>query len=1178
MRVSKLAPNSTATLLLVLALGVLCLAQAPSPASRQEVEKTIRAQARRDAARGRQREAGPLIDMYGGAAAAVGLAPDEIVNVYEKEYFEAFDAQPWWKDVSPQWGWLAAGLMLLLLVFRDVLKDTLKSAVTVAKDWVYKRISGYRLFRRTALRHYRRALTRRYHLLKIPFRPDQPLNVRDIYVPLKVKGSSDAEQVDAFRTMTVTRRMMVVGPPGSGKSMLLKHVALSYADGKFTHLPDRPIPILLELNRLNDSSRTVEEHLVDSLYQNDFHKARNFVDLGLAGGTLMLLFDGLDEVNRSRREPVVQAISDLLLKYPMCRAIITCRTAVYRNEFTEATDQTLEIVEFTDQQVHSFLSAWQPYMPAGKSIEQLVNTLQARPRIMALARNPLLLTIIAFLYTDTEFVLPDSRTEFYDQAIDVLLRQWKYEANRFKAPHKRIVLQHLALFNQESDAERGQDRRSIDLQTVIVEIKNVLPALNLELQEANPLLDEIVERSGLLLPIDGGAKYQFAHLTLQEFFAATALSTDEAGLLKRFLQDSDAWRETVKLWCGLEQDSTALVRSIMAHDHITAFECLADAQKISPALAEEIIDHFKSRLETDPQVDEAVVRAFAAVASGQSPRSQAVFGYLAGKLHSLSADGPAQAPSSLRDAAVMALALTNKPAAVTELLHAYDLFPEVRAAVVKMGDLAVKGLSDLCELTGRDESSDDKRAYAIQSLRDIGTPKAAAALVPMLWSDEGWDGLLAARALASLFGQPLILDALRQYSLNSRQRASAEYSFVWAPFTEDAGTSLPTIAARCAELLYIQAGVLRLEEYFRSRNLDLGRPDLKLIVPLILKDGGHAELVLTHLMSRRLPSIVLRSRAGQPSTFRGGAGSEERHTLLNGAEPRDWSADFRRFLQAEFPKDESESVVASEDVVAAYMAEKFRLSNTDVIYRLLMMLNPLHQLTALFHLFDVPRPNLKDWATVTQRNVFKVVTSWQYKVTQMLVALFGLVALYGAGSNIYFNRSVWSAAIGVSLVASIALSAYIIVGSRDDSLLIAVVGGPFVMPYTIMKELGALVSRRTVDSDTFWIAPMFFLMSTIILYYAYEGASRQVGKVYALLSLAVWGALVAALLMWAKRKERKRRNPLWSLLDNAGQDEVGVALAALRQGMKVAPIIDVSDLSEPAQVETADARVFRRGP
>jgi len=221
--------------------------------------------------------------------------------------------------------------------------------------------------------------------------------MRQVYVPLKVAGTTDSNQIDAYWAVAGHRRLMVTGPPGSGKSMLCKYIALTYAEGRLADLPDRPITVLLELHRLNDPKPSVEEHLAAELARNDFPHAERFVSQCLKQGALMLLLDGLDEVNSSERRRVVQQIKDLLDEHEKCRAVITCRTAVYRGEFADTADQTLEIVEFSDQQIRRFLRSWEPDMPEDKSIEQLMQTLHDRPRIMALARNPLLLTIIAYL-------------------------------------------------------------------------------------------------------------------------------------------------------------------------------------------------------------------------------------------------------------------------------------------------------------------------------------------------------------------------------------------------------------------------------------------------------------------------------------------------------------------------------------------------------------------------------------------------------------------------------------------------------------------------------------------------------------------------------------------------------------------------------------------------------------
>jgi hypothetical protein len=475
----------------------------------------------------------------------------------------------------------------------------------------------------------------------------------------------------------------------------------------------------------------------------------------------------------------------LLEEHPETRAVITCRIAVYKGEFGDTVDRTFETIDFSDQQIRRFLRSWAPGMPKDKSVDQLMQTLRDRPQMMALARNPLLLTIIAYLYTDTAYVLPQSRAEFYHQSTDVLLRQLKMERNIYDARDKRLVLQRLALYNQDSSLQsQEEDRRSMDYQTVLDQVANELPGLSLSPEDSRPLLLEIVERSGLLLSIDGGTKYQFAHQTLQEFFAAADLLDDPDGLLNRFKADPDAWRETVKLWTGLTRDGTAVVREIYRVDPITAFECLADAQQIHPGLAQEIIDSFKAKLgSTDAQP--AILQAFAFVGSDRKPRGQAIFKFLKESL-------TGSDDTYRRSAAAVALSLTNLPEAA-EVLAAYlGERSEVRAPLIRMGDVAIPALVALAQKGSID---------ALDDLQAIGTPQAAESLVPLLWAVDERLSTATAWRMAAMLQIMDVEEGLRAYRIEQVPKHRERLDWVWQPFGEDANSGLPMIAGRIAYLL-----------------------------------------------------------------------------------------------------------------------------------------------------------------------------------------------------------------------------------------------------------------------------------------------------------------------------------------------------------------------------------------
>jgi len=997
---------TAAILFLLISLPYRSLTQTPTPVSRDALINMLKEQAHRDVENGRSLNVSDLNALYGPDAAANNLTPLEMFKIYNEEYSLAKNPSLWQK--LSQLGWITAGVLAILLILRNVLLTMIESVARKIKDIIYSKLAGHPILRRTALRRYRLALMRKYQKLKVPFRPDRPLNVREIYVPLKVKGTSDIEQIDAFATIGEHRRLMVVGPPGSGKSMLLRHIALSYAEDRLAHLQDQPIPILLELSRLNDYDGSIHDALVEIFRLNDFPRAENFVNISMGQGRLMLLFDGLDEVNSDRRTQVVKVITDLLDEFERCRAIITCRTAVYRNEFSQSVEQTLEIVDFNDQQIQIFLKAWQPHMPAEKSVEQLIRTLRERPRIMSLARNPLLLTIIAYLYTDTDFVLPHSRTEFYDQAVDVLLRQWKEDRNHYKAAHKRLILQHLALFNQDGGERRNQDRRSIELKSVIEEIKRVLPSLNLAVEDASSVLDEIVERSSLMLSIDGGTRYQFAHLTLQEFFAADALRDDIEGLLKRYMMDSDAWRETVKLWCGLDLNSTELIRAIYETDPITAFECLADAQLVAPELAEEILNMFKTRIGAS-NGDIQIIKAFAAVASDLRPRGLSVFNFLTQSLENAPAD---------RTTATLATALayTNMPAAAEVLIRQYESKPEVRPALVWMGDIAVPMLSAMAQ-AGKLTTLDDLHA--------IGTPDAATALVPFLWERNNSQTISSALRLASLLSRPNVEAALRDYPLKKEQRA--EYLKIWEPFNEPADSSLPIIAGRIAYLLnqYIQSPSYQ-DTIFSAVTV----ADKRIVVPLLIHIQSFRMITphslkelynepnreITNLLSKLSQYIPLNPEQASQNFNSIYQAIRTGHELLATRDPSK-ATDVVKHVYSDTPDASGLSTTT-----AALIRELLKLTHARPIARVLSLLPPRTQIDLFHRMVTEPVPTMEDWNNIFRPIKFKFKKSWHFSVALLLAWAMSMLGLLGdvipQGESIT-NSQVW---VFIGLFACMAIT------------------------------------------------------------------------------------------------------------------------------------------------------------
>ncbi|MEM9217464.1 MAG: NACHT domain-containing protein [Cyanobacteria bacterium P01_F01_bin.150] len=915
---------------------------------------------------GKPLEHSSIKELYWQDAQAAGLSYEELIERYEKEYSKNAASQkpsPL-EQFRPNMGWLIGVLSTAMLAYVTLLQQWIEARVQDINDWLYGKLSGTQIFRGIALRKYREALVKNYKQLPMPFlRNRAPLEMDEVYVPLKVADSNGGiiqapsnqgiqknDHIDAYEAIANCRRLMVVGEPGSGKSVLLKHMAWSYGLGKLDWLSDRPVVILLDLYRLSDpdlDEATLIQALVDTFDRNQFPNAEQFVSQALDSSSLMLLLDGLDEVNSEVRVHVVQVIRDMLKKHRDCRIVITCRTAIYKGEFIDIVERKLEVVEFSDLQIRRFLKAWEPDLQqARKSVNQLMAALRERPLILKLARNPLLLTLVAYLYAEPAFVLPRSRAEFYHESIRILLEQREYKGddhyrfNHYEPNEKRRVLQHLALHIQDH-SEALKDRRSIKADVAREQIRQILPSLDIRVEKAGDILAEIVERSGLFMEIDGGERYLFPHLTLQEYFAAAALKEDQNGLINRFQADPTAWREVTKLWCSLVNDSTTIVDAVYQRDAIAGFECLAEARTVEQALADQIINYFKHTLD-QPQFDDTLAQAFGAVAANERLRGKAVFSFLEQVLLDT------QAPKHRRISSASALSKTNLPRAVEVLLR----WNEYSQIIVSMGDLAVPGLAKLSK------QGQPLSIKAIDDLFAIGTPDAANALVPLLWSDHENSANRAAWYLAVFLRQSDIEDVLREYPLTPELEASSpRHNWIWSPFNKP---NNPALACITGQIAYV------LEQASPSSipNISL-RLDPRLVIPLC------AIQMKPNALPQRLPK----------------------------------SAEQLLEQQIDSPQLHNQCLNEVQTILA-------QQSNLDEQWKLLLStLPPTVQLDLLSQATHEQQPTRYQWRNLFQVTDYELRTGWHYQVILLIHAVLSIAATIQAGIIAFTTPTGW----GISL-------------------------------------------------------------------------------------------------------------------------------------------------------------------
>lgn len=749
--------------------------------------------------------------------------------------------------VAKAWPYGAAIVVLGFVAWaaQVIVTAILTDAGTRSSGWLLRHLAGVASLRGRQLRRYRRAIVLQYATHPRGFGPQsESVEIRGVYVPLQYRVAGRRE--DLYAEIRDQPRSVVTGPAGAGKSLLLKHSMLVWAAaapaagtaGRMSgttattaatktaaarakgmaaaaHAKDRRVPVLIELNRWKKADASVLDLVVAALELAGVKRPRAFAEKALRKGRLRLLLDGLDEVGSDVRGHVIETLTDFARQHRDCQMVVTCRDAVYRGQLGDQFP-VVEVADFDDSAVRRLLSTW-PGLDRAEA-GSLFDSLTETPQLMHLARSPLLLTMIAYLYVEVLAKigknLPSSRARFYEMAVshfvdrdDILGRGGKplvlYNRNE-----KIGVLKRLALAIQ-TPADRGDtDRTSIPDADAMAAVTRALDAVNLPPDNARLMLNEIVERSQLVVAVGGlDPRFVFTHLTFQEYLAALALGGKPDVLLAAYQADPDGWREVVKLWCGTSAaDCTALIRAIAGlgenRHRILALECLAETSEVDPRYSGELIAEFLGSLSTQ---DAAAVRALGAVAAAGGPRGSAVVAGLSTRLGGGGSDVTA---------ALQVLSTSGLRSVAETLAGLAPANPNARAALRAMGEVAIGALS---------RQATAGSLHAVDDLASIATPAAALALVPLL-DDDTEVAARSAWRLAVLLRDPDIEQELRGADPVVTP-TQVDCRWIWQPFAEGPDDGLSSIAGRIVTLLAGPNGA--------PARGDIGELDSRLALPAL---------------------------------------------------------------------------------------------------------------------------------------------------------------------------------------------------------------------------------------------------------------------------------------------------------------------------------------------------------
>jgi HEAT repeat protein len=290
--------------------------------------------------------------------------------------------------------------------------------------------------------------------------------------------------------------------------------------------------------------------------------------------------------------------------YPACPVIVTVREAAYRYRPQLPGFNELEVVEFHPEDIWEFVKNWfdgDKTMRREDKVTDLKIRLERSPRIMELASNPLLLSLIVMVY-ERHLDLPESRARLYEKCVNILLTEWDASQGRlryrgFDVRYKWQLLEDVAWHFH------GLRKRYFPDEELLEVIANFLPAVSLPPSDKQKLLEEIAIENGLLREQSVGY-YSFSHLTFQEYFTARyIIEHKDLTTLQTYLGDT-WWEEVLSLYAGDIPDASPLLGVLLGQEEglfctnlLLAGHCLSAKPTVREVtLREQVIDRLFNTL------------------------------------------------------------------------------------------------------------------------------------------------------------------------------------------------------------------------------------------------------------------------------------------------------------------------------------------------------------------------------------------------------------------------------------------------------------------------------------------------------------------------------------------------------------------------------------------------------
>lgn len=357
----------------------------------------------------------------------------------------------------------------------------------------------------------------------VRYRKFRATGARD-FKPEKNISNATIEKLEAE-----SKYIIIEGTGGIGKSMLLTHLFLSSAEKS---ADTGSTPFFLSLKNYKDTTSGIVDFIWKSAREFNAVISQNDIITALQEKNLVLLMDGLDEIQSTIRENFDTDLEAFIKSYPGNTIVITSRPVF--SFITYSKFSVFDIQELTKEQALELVQKLEFWDTAAK--ENFMKDLDRHlyTSHYQFASNPLLLTIMLMTYT-TFGEVPAKMHVFYSKAYETMARLHDASKGTFKRKlHSKLTPEEFAKYFAEFCARTyTEEVLEFTERTFSAYMAKVLKDSYAEFTGVQPRDFLLDLTDNLCIMYREGEKYYFIHRSFQEYFAAVHFASSYDNKLKK---------------------------------------------------------------------------------------------------------------------------------------------------------------------------------------------------------------------------------------------------------------------------------------------------------------------------------------------------------------------------------------------------------------------------------------------------------------------------------------------------------------------------------------------------------------------------------------------------------------------------------------------------------------------